>query len=829
MALNINDISHLSLSGSSDDEQDFIPIITFDENDEEKSGQKMPEELPILPLRNTVLFPGIVIPITVGRDKSIRLIKEANAGNKTIGVVSQKDVSVEDPEKEDLNTIGTVARILKMLRMPDGNITVIIQGKYRFQVDEFIKTEPYIVGKVSYRKENRPRKTDREFQALISTMKDMALETIQLSPNIPSEAAIAIKNIESPTFLVNFLSSNLQLDMPTKQSLLEIDNLKDRANDVLKLLIKEFQMLELKNEIHSKVKVDIDKQQREFYLHQQLKTIQEELGGNTPDLEVQALRERGKAKKWSKEIGDAFNKELDRMQRMNSMSPDYSVLMNYVELMLDLPWNEFSNDSFDINKAEKILEKDHFGLEKIKQRILEYLSVLKLKSDMKAPILCFVGPPGVGKTSLGKSIATALGRKYARIALGGVRDESTIRGHRRTYIGALPGRIIQTIKKVKSSNPVIVLDEIDKVGVDFRGDISSALLEVLDPEQNKTFYDHYLELDYDLSKVLFIATANSLSTIQPALLDRMEIIDISGYTLEEKVQIAKKFLVPKQLEAHGITSKDIKIKDAILEFLIDSYTRESGVRTLDKRIAAVVRGAAKNIAQEKEYNKTVTPDDVRKSLGTARYEQEKYHGKSYSGVVTGLAWTSVGGDILYIETSLSRGKGRLTLTGNLGDVMKESASIALAYIKAHCDYLKIDSRIFEKTDIHIHVPEGATPKDGPSAGITMFTSLVSAFKQNKIKQNIAMTGEITLRGKVLPVGGIKEKILAAKRAGITDIVLSYKNKKDIDDIKKEYISDLNFHFIDDMFEVVDIAIINEKVKNALPIEAWLEEKTTNSN
>lgn len=820
MSITYDNSSFFGLQGAEDD-PDFIPIMTVNEEDHDDSSEKLPDNLPILPLRNTVLFPGVVIPITVGRDKSIKLIREANSADKIIGVVSQRDVSIEDPQFKDLHEIGTVARILKMLRMPDGNTTVIIQGRQRMRIDSLTQSEPYLRAQVSPFKDQKPRKNDKEFQALIASMNDLAKQIIELSPNIPSEAAVALRNIETPAFLVNFIASNLNVEVAEKQRLLEIENLKIRANEVLILMNREFQMLELKNQIQSKVRTDMDKQQREYYLHQQLKTIQEELGGITPDLEVQNLRERGLKKKWNKEVQLHFFKELDKLQRMNPAAADYSVVLNYVELMLEMPWDKFTTDRFDLKRAKKILDQDHYGLEKVKDRILEYLAVLKLKANMKAPILLLVGPPGVGKTSLGRSIAKAVGREYVRMSLGGVHDEATIRGHRKTYIGAMPGRIIQSIKKAGSSNPVMVLDEIDKVGSDFRGDVSSALLEVLDPEQNKTFFDHYLELDYDLSKVLFIATANNLQPIQPALLDRMEVIEINGYTREEKLEIAKKYLIPKQLEEHGLTKKDVTISPKIISSIIEGYTRESGVRSLDKKIAALVRGFAKLKALEEPYNTTADDEDLRKILGARYFDADLYEGNDVAGVVTGLAWTSVGGDILYIETGVSRGKGKLQITGNLGEVMKESASIALAYVRTHAEKIGLDYRIFDHTDLYIHVPEGATPKDGPSAGITMLTSIVSALTGRKVRKKLAMTGEITLRGKVLPVGGIKEKILAAKRAGISDIILCKSNKKDIDEIKAEYISDLKFHYVERMDEVLEIALLKEKSKTAIEPASYI--------
>ncbi len=733
-----------------------------------------------------------------------------------IGVVSQQDVGIEDPTFEQLNHVGTVALIVKMLQMPDGNTTVILQGKKRFVLQEEVQSEPYIKATIQPFRELKG-KEDKEFKAMISSIKDMAMSIIQLSPNIPSEAGIAIRNIESTSFLINFIASNMNADMAAKQRLLEMASLRDRANMVLEYLTQDLQMLELKNQIQTKVRVDLDKQQRDYFLNQQLKTIQEELGGNTPDLEIENLRERGGKKKWAKEIAGHFNKELDKLARINPAAADYSVQINYLELLLDLPWNEFTKDNFDLKRAQKILDKDHFGLDKVKQRIIEYLAVLKLKHNMKAPILCLVGPPGVGKTSLGKSIAKALGRKYVRMALGGIRDEAEIRGHRKTYIGAMPGRIISSIKKAGAANPVFILDEIDKVGNDFRGDPSSALLEVLDPEQNSTFYDHYVELDFDLSNVMFIATANSLSTIQPALLDRMEIIEVNGYTIEEKVEIAKQHLVPKQREAHGLKARDVAFKNDVLEKLIVDYTRESGVRALDKKIGSVVRGLAKNIAMEEPYNPNVSKRDLEKILGAPIFDKHLYEGNNVAGVVTGLAWTQVGGDILFIEASLSPGKGRLTLTGSLGDVMKESAAIALAYLRAHASQFDIKPKLFEQWDIHIHVPAGATPKDGPSAGITMLTALTSAFTQRKIKPHLAMTGEITLRGRVLPVGGIKEKILAAKRANIKEIILCKSNQKDILEIKEDYIRDLQFHYVTDMREVISLALLEQKVDDAIDL------------
>ncbi|HEY0057113.1 MAG TPA: endopeptidase La [Pedobacter sp.] len=797
------------------EDTEFFPLMS-QEDEEEMNNEETPEILSILPLRNTVLFPGVVIPITVGRDKSIKLIKDAYKGDRTIGVVSQRDVAVEDPTYDELNSVGTVALIIKMLQMPDGSTTVIIQGKQRFRLGEAVQSEPYIKAAINKFEEIKP-KVDKEFKAVVASVKELAMQIIQLSPNIPSEAGIAIKNIESTSFLINFISSNMNADVSAKQHMLEVANLHERARMVLEHLTIEIQMLELRNQIQTKVRTDLDKQQRDYFLNQQLKTIQEELGGNSPDLELDNLRQRSIKKKWSKEVASHFAKELDKLARMNPAAADYSVQVNYLELLLDLPWNEFTKDNFDLKRAEKVLDKDHFGLDKVKRRIIEYLAVLKLKNNMKAPILCLAGPPGVGKTSLGKSIAKALGRKYVRMALGGIRDEAEIRGHRKTYIGAMPGRIIQSLKKAGAANAVFVLDEIDKVGNDFRGDPSSALLEVLDPEQNNAFYDHYVELDFDLSNVMFIATANSLSNIQPALLDRMEIIEVNGYTVEEKIEIAKQHLLPKQLEQHGLKKKDVLLKPNVVEKIIEEYTRESGVRGLEKRIGSVVRGVATKIAMEEEVASAVSKTDVERILGAPMFDKDLYEGNEVAGVVTGLAWTQVGGDILFIEASLSPGKGKLTMTGNLGDVMKESAAIAMAYLRAHSAKFNIDHRLFELWDVHVHVPAGATPKDGPSAGITMLTALTSAFTQRRVKQHLAMTGEITLRGKVLPVGGIKEKILAAKRANIKEVILSKSNEKDILEIKEDYIKDLKFHYVKEMKEVIELALTIEEVKDAVDL------------
>lgn len=797
-----------------EDESEFIPLLS-NEDEEQMNNEQLPDELSILPLRNTVLFPGVVIPITIGRDKSIRLIKDAHKGNKIIGVVAQKDVSIEDPKFEDLNSVGTVATILKMLRMPDGNTTVIIQGKKRFRLIEATQSEPYFKARIENFDELRPDNKNKQFLAIVESLKEISLQIIQQSPNIPSEAAFAIKNIDSPAFLINFISSNLDESVNEKQKMLEMNELLLRAEALLKLVTQKLQMVELKSQIQSKVKTDIDQQQREYFLHQQLKTIQEELGANTYEEELNELKQKAETKLWSEQVKKHFYKELDKLQRMNPNAAEYSVQRNYLDLLLDLPWNEYTEDNFDLKFAQKVLDEDHYGMEKVKERIIEYLAVLKLKGDMKSPILCLYGPPGVGKTSLGKSIAKSLGRNYVRMSLGGVHDEAEIRGHRKTYIGAMPGRVLQNIKKAASANPVFILDEIDKVGNSFHGDPSSALLEVLDPEQNSAFYDNYVEQDFDLSKVMFIATANNLNTIQPALLDRMEIIELTGYTLEEKIEIANRHLIPKQLEDHGVSDKKIKFTKKAIEKLIDDYTRESGVRTLEKRIAKVVRHLAKQIAMDEKFNAKVDVADIAKIMGPANFHRDKYENNEKAGVVTGLAWTSVGGEILFIEVSLSKGNGKMTLTGNLGDVMKESAVIALEFIKSHCDDWGIQPDVFDHYNIHIHVPEGATPKDGPSAGIAMLTALTSAFTQRKVKSKLAMTGEITLRGVVLPVGGIKEKILAAKRAAIQDVILCKDNKKDIEEINPDYLKGLTFHYVSNMHDVLQIALLDEKVKNPL--------------
>jgi len=788
-----------------EEEVEFLPLIS---TDDENSSIKLNsgDVIPVLPLRNTVLFPGVVIPITVGRDKSIKAVREAYAADKIVGVLTQKDSNTEEPEFQDLNVLGTVAKIIKMLKMPDGSTTVIIQGKMRFTVQEVVATEPYFKAKVNVLPESKTDASDAELSAVISSLKDLAANVIKLSPNIPTEANIMLRNIEAPGFLVNFIANNLTIDLKEKQSILEINDLKERAGVVMKFLNNEIQLLELKNQIQTKVRTDIEKQQKEYFLNQQLKTIQEELGGDPNQQQIANLKKRAAEKKWSAVAEKQFNSELAKLERLNPNAAEFSVILNYLELMLKLPWNVFTKDNLDLKRAAKILDEDHFGLEKVKDRILEYLAVLKLKGDLKSPILCFVGPPGVGKTSLGKSIAKALKRKYVRMSLGGMHDEAEIRGHRKTYIGAMPGRVIQSLEKAESSNPVFVLDEIDKVGSDFRGDPSSALLEVLDPEQNTTFQDLYLETEYDLSKILFIATANSLQTIQPALLDRMEIIELTGYSVEEKVEIAQRHLLPKQMEAHGLKSKNVSIKPDVIQKLIEDYTRESGVRSLDRKFAAIMRNVAKQIAMGETKTKNISADDLQKILGARRFDKDVYKENNPAGVAVGLAWTSVGGEILFIETLLSKGKGNMKLTGNLGDVMKESASTAMTFLKANADRLAINADDIDNNDVHVHVPEGATPKDGPSAGITMLTSLASAYSKRKVKPFVAMSGEITLRGKVLPVGGIKEKILAARRAGMKEIILCEMNRKDIEEINTNYISGLKFHYVNNMMEVLELAL-----------------------
>lgn len=807
----------LSLTDIIDAETEFIPLLS-PEDEVMMNAESIPEELAILPLRNAVLFPGVVIPITVGRDKSIRLVKEAYRKEKIIGVIAQKDASIEDPGSQDLQSVGTVAQILKTLQMPDGNTTVIIQGKKRFQLLEITQEEPYFRAKVGRFDSTDDIPVDQDFNALIQSVKDIAIQIIDKSPNIPSEASFAINNIESAAFMVNFVSSNLNISANEKQKLLELVDVRERAHKVLEALSKEMQMLDLKNQIQNKVKTDLDKQQRDYFLNQQLKTIQEELGGTPNELEINELKSKALKKKWGEDIKKVFDRELAKLLRMHPQAAEYGIQFNYLDYLVELPWNEFSKDNFDLVNAQKILDNDHYGLEKVKERIIEHLAIYKLKQDMKAPILCLVGPPGVGKTSLGKSIARAVGRKYIRMSLGGLRDEAELRGHRKTYIGAMPGRIVQNLKKAKTSNPVFVLDEIDKViGNNINGDPQAALLEVLDPEQNNKFYDNFLEIEYDLSKIMFIATANTLSTVHPALRDRMEIIDLSGYLVEEKMEIARQHLIPKQLEEHGLKSSHISFSKKILIQIIEEYTREAGVRSLERNIARLIRNKAKFIAFDEEYDKKLTSSDLEKVLGVSKYHREQAAEHEVPGVVTGLAWTPVGGELLFIEVSLSRGKGELKLTGNLGDVMKESATIAFEYLKAHSDLLHINYEVFEKWNVHIHVPEGATPKDGPSAGITMFTALASAFTQRKVKSRLAMTGEITLRGKVLPVGGIKEKILAAKRGKITEIILSKENKRDFYEIKEDYIKGVQFHFVSNMMEVIELALLKEQVKNPLQI------------
>ncbi len=823
--MSIFDSERTGFSDMMEADTEFIPLLSSDE-EEQMQNEELPEILPILPLRNTVLFPGVVIPITVSRDKSINLVKDSYKGDKTIGIIAQKSSSTEEPQFEDLYKTGTVARIIKLLKMPDGNTTIIIQGKKLFELREMVETEPYFKAKVQSKKQPvQIPEGNKKFEALISSLKDMSLQIIKNSPNIPSEAGFAIKNIESSSFLVNFISSNLNTEVKDKQALLENNDLFKRAEKVLEYLSKEIQMLEIKNQIQSKVKGDIDKQQRDYLLNQQLKTIQEELGDEPGKQEVEEFQEKAKKKKWPVEVKKVFEKELQKFQRMNPAAPEYSIQHNYLDTMLELPWDTFTKDNLDLNKAQQVLDEDHYGLEKVKERIIEYLAVLKLKKDMKSPILCLVGPPGVGKTSLGKSVARAIGRNYFRMSLGGLRDEAEIRGHRKTYIGAMPGRIIKNLKKSKSSNPVFVLDEIDKVGhQSIQGDPASALLEVLDPEQNKTFYDNFLEVEYDLSNIMFIATANTVSSIHPALIDRMEIINISGYIVEEKIEIAKQHLIPKQLKEHGVKKTQLKFSKKILEKIIEEYTRESGVRNLDKNIAKIIRNRAKYIAKGDDYNISLTADDLVEILGAPKIKKDIEDNITMPGIITGLAWTMAGGQIIYIEVSLSKGKGSLSLTGNLGDVMKESARIAYEFLKANSHEFDIDDELFKKWNVHMHIPEGATPKDGPSAGITMFTALVSAFSQRKVRTRIAMTGEITLRGRVLPVGGIKEKILAAKRSNIKEIILSEDNRSDVEEIKDIYIKGIQFHYIKNMKEAPHIALRKDKTKNGAELDYAVEKK-----
>ncbi len=796
-----------SLFMRAEDDMDFMPIIPMNENDNDSLNDiEIPKELPVLPLRNTVLFPGVVLPITVGRDKSIRAVNDAYRADKLIGVLAQKDSNIEDPGVTDLEDVGTVARIIKLIKMPDGGTTVILQGKRRFKVGAVTAEDPYFKAQVVLLQEEEAPK-EQDFEAYVSNIKDLAAQIIQLSPNIPSEASIILKNIENPSFLIHFISSNLNTELHEKQQLLEIHHIKSRADLLMQLLQRELQFAELKNKLTNRTKTELDKQQREYFLQQQLKSIKDELGGDSNEREVKEMLKKAEGKKWPAATKELFKKGIERLERMHASTPDYSVVYNHLDLMLELPWEEFTADSYDLKKAKKILDHDHYGMDKVKERILEYLAVLKLKGDMKSPILCFVGPPGIGKTSLGRSIANAIGRKYVRISLGGLHDESEIRGHRKTYIGAMPGRILQSLRKIKSSNPVMILDEIDKVGSDFRGDPSSSLLEVLDPEQNHTFYDNYLELEYDLSKVLFVATANDINTIQPALRDRLEIIDLSGYAVEEKVEIARRHLVPKQKEAHGVDKLNFKINDKVLAKIIQDYTRESGVRELDRQLASIMRYQAKEYATKDKLKAQLTPADVEKVLGKSRYSNDLYKVANMPGVAVGLAWTYVGGDILFVETSLSDGKGEMKLTGNLGNVMKESAATALTYLQSNARKYDIDPEIFSKKTIHVHVPEGAVPKDGPSAGVTMMSSLASALTGRRVKPYMAMTGEITLRGQVLPVGGIKEKILAAKRAGLKEIILCWQNEKDIQEIDSSFIKGIKFNFVRTMQQVLELALV----------------------
>jgi len=803
---------NLLISSLIGDDSEFIPILT-DADDSELTNADVPDILPILPLRNTVLFPGIVMPITVGRQKSLQLIQEVYRGNRLLGTVAQRDGSIDDPTKDDLYETGTIAQVLKILEMPDGSTSVIIQGKKRFEVKEYTQEFPYFKARISPMHDTQPQGDSVEFSAVVGSLKDLSIKIAQYSSHISPEASFAVKNIENSTFLINFVCSNTDLKVDEKQILLNIGDIKERGIQAISYLVREVQMAELKRDIQTKVKAELDQQQREYLLNQQMKTIQDELGGSPAEQEIVEFKERAKEKKWSEETSKHFEKEVHKLSRLNPAAGEYSVQFAYCQTLLDLPWNEYTQDLFDLKLAAKVLDEDHYGLEKVKERILEHLAVLKLKNDMKSPILCLYGPPGVGKTSLGRSVAKALGRNYIRMSLGGLHDEAEIRGHRKTYIGAMPGRILQNIKKAKSSNPVFILDELDKVSKDFHGDPASALLEVLDPEQNFEFHDNYVEMEYDLSKVMFIATANTISTIAPALRDRLELIEVSGYLVEEKIEIAKRHLIPKQLENHGVGEDKILFSNEILQHIIENYTRESGVRDLDKKIARISRRIAKKIAFEEDYKVSLTKADVKEYLGVVQYSKEIYQGNDFAGVVTGLAWTAVGGEILYVETSLSKGKGALTLTGNLGDVMKESAMLALEYLRSHAEQLGINPEVFDRFNVHVHVPEGAIPKDGPSAGITMVTSIASAFTQRKVRNNLAMTGEITLRGKVLPVGGIKEKILAAKRAGIKEIILSEANRKDLEEIKDAYIKGLKFHHVTTIQEVIDIALLETKVDN----------------
>ncbi|MBK9465747.1 MAG: endopeptidase La [Chitinophagaceae bacterium] len=791
----------------SEDEMDFLPIIPLNESDQEDlNGIEIPAEIALLPLRNTVLFPGVVLPITVGRDKSIKAVNDAYKGDKLIGVVAQKDSNVEDPEVKDLEAIGTVAKIVKLIKMPDGGTTIIIQGKSRFLIESIFEEDPYFRAKIKKLDEEESPK-DEDFNAYVANIKDLAADIVQLSPNIPTEASIILRNIENPAFLIHFVSSNLNTDIKDKQRLLELNQIRQRADLLMQLLQKELQFVELKNKVTHKTRTELDKQQREYFLQQQMKSIKEELGGDSNSQEIKEMLKKAEAKKWPAAAKEMFKKGIEKLERMHPSTPDFSVVYNHLDLMLDLPWETYTEDHYDLKKAQKTLDIDHYGMHKIKERILEYLAVLKLKGDMKSPILCFVGPPGIGKTSLGRSIANAIGRKYVRLSLGGLHDESEIRGHRKTYIGAMPGRILQSIRKVKSSNPVMILDEIDKVGNDQRGDPSSALLEVLDPEQNHTFYDNYLEGEYDLSKVLFIATANNYQNIQPALRDRLEIIDLSGYAVEEKIEIAKRHLFPRQKDLHGLKSSNFKISDKVLEKVIQDYTRESGVRELDRQLASIMRYQARQLVLKGKLKSTLTAVDIEKILGKPKYSNDIYKTANMAGVAVGLAWTYVGGDILFIETSLSDGKGELKLTGNLGNVMKESASTALTYLQSNAKKYGLDEKLFEKKNIHIHVPEGAVPKDGPSAGITMMSAIASALTGKRVKPFLAMTGEITLRGQVLPVGGIKEKVLAAKRAGLKEIILCWQNEKDVQEIESDFIKGIKFHYVKTMSQVLELALV----------------------
>ncbi len=810
-------MQNILITSLMDDDTEFIPILA-DDDETELTNVDFPDILPILPLRNTVMFPGIVMPITVGRQKSLQLVQEAYRGNRFLGTVSQKDGSVDDPVQSDLYQTGTIAQILKILEMPDGTTSVIIQGKKRFEVIEYTQEFPYFKAKIKPLDEIRPQDDSVEFSAVVGSLKDLSIKIAQFNSHISPEASFAVKNIENSTFLINFVCSNTDIKVDEKQVLLGISDIKERGIQAISYLVREVQMAELKRDIQTKVKSELDQQQREYLLNQQMKTIQDELGGNPAEQEILEFRDRAKEKKWSADTAKHFEKEVHKLSRLNPAAGEYSVQFAYCQTLLDLPWNEYTNDIFDLKRAANVLDEDHYGLEKVKERILEHLAVLKLKNDMKSPILCLYGPPGVGKTSLGRSIAKALGRNYIRMSLGGLHDEAEIRGHRKTYIGAMPGRILQNIKRAKSSNPVFILDELDKVSNDFHGDPASALLEVLDPEQNFEFHDNYVEVEYDLSKVMFIATANTLNTIAPALRDRLELIEVSGYLVEEKIEIAKRHLIPKQLENHGVNVKQVSFSKEIIQHIVENYTRESGVRDLDKKIARIARRIAKKIAFEEAYNISLTKENIKEYLGVTQYSKEIYQGNEFAGVVTGLAWTAVGGEILYVETSLSKGKGSLTLTGNLGDVMKESAMLAHEYLRSHAEQMRINPEVFDRYNVHVHVPEGAIPKDGPSAGITMVTSIASAFTQRKVRKNLAMTGEITLRGKVLPVGGIKEKILAAKRAGIKEIILSEANRKDLEEIKDIYIKGLTFHHVNTIQEVIHIALLETRVDKPQKIE-----------